>query len=112
MATAPAVEEARDALDTMVRNAAEATDFLKALSHPGRLVILCHLCLGEKSVSDLEALLNLRQAAVSQQLARLRIEGLVEARREGKNVWYSISDERVRRTVGLLYEMFCRPQGE
>jgi ArsR family transcriptional regulator len=90
--------------------APEATAFLKALSHEGRLQILCHLTFGEKSVTELEELLGVRQAAVSQQLARLRIEGLVRTRRHGKSILYSISDPRVGRTVQLLYDLFRQPR--
>jgi len=83
-----------------------AAGFLKALSHSGRLMILCHLTGGEKSVTELETLLGQRQAAVSQQLARLRLEGLVSTRREGKAIFYAISDIRVvallRSLPGLL----------
>ncbi len=92
----------------MTTHAQNAADFLKALSHEGRLMILCHLNGGEKSVTELERLLDSRQAAVSQQLARLRLEGLVSARRDGKAIYYSIQDPRVRRTIALMYEMFCR----
>jgi ArsR family transcriptional regulator len=84
-----------------------AAQFLKALSHEGRLMILCHLGSGEKSVTELETLLGSRQAAVSQQLARLRIEGLVTCRREGKTIFYAIGDARVRKVVDLMYELFC-----
>jgi len=93
--------------DEMQANAAAAAAYLKALSHEGRLMILCHLASGEKSVSELEELLGARQAAVSQQLARLRLEGLVSARRDGKAIYYDIADPRARRVVGLMYEMFC-----
>ncbi|MFN3937256.1 MAG: ArsR/SmtB family transcription factor [Gemmobacter sp.] len=96
-----------DDLDRMTSRAEEAAAFLKALSHEGRLMILCHLARGERSVSELEALLGSRQAAVSQQLARLRLEGLVACRREGKQIYYSLQDARVVRTIGLMYEMFC-----
>jgi len=95
-------------LDRMVRNANEATNFLKAISHEGRLMILCHLASGEKTVTELEELLALRQAAVSQQLARLRLEGLVTPRREGKAIYYRLSDDRSRRMIDLIYELFCK----
>jgi len=95
------------AMARMMQSAREATEFLKALSHEGRLMILCHLAHGERSVTELERLLAQRQAAVSQQLARLRLEGLVEARREGKAIYYRIKDPRARRMLELLYEMFC-----
>mgnify|MGYP005988583219 CR=1 FL=1 len=94
-------------LDRMMDNATTATNYLKAISHEGRLMILCHLATGEKSVTELEELLSARQAAVSQQLGRLRLEGLVTPRREGKTIYYSLSDERSRRVLGLVYELFC-----
>ena len=91
----------------MLDRAEGAAQLLKALSHEGRLMILCHLASGEKSVTELEHLLDQRQAAVSQQLARLRSEGLVSARRDGKAIHYSLSDPRAMRIVELLYDMFC-----
>lgn len=91
----------------MTQSATEASNFLKALSHEGRLMILCHLVTGEKSVTELEDLLSVRQAAVSQQLARLRLEGLVTPRRDGKTIYYSLSDDRSRKVIDLLYDMFC-----
>ena len=97
-------------LERIMENARRATDFLKALSHEGRLMILCHLVSGEKSVTDLERLLSQRQAAVSQQLARLRLEGLVEPRRDGKTIYYRLADGRVRRMLELVYEMFCEEE--
>ncbi|HMO08708.1 MAG TPA: metalloregulator ArsR/SmtB family transcription factor [Paracoccaceae bacterium] len=91
----------------MAGAATEAAAFLKALSHEGRLMILCHLSTGEKSVTELERLLDQRQAAVSQQLARLRLEGLVACRRDGKAIFYAIRDPRVSRLIGTLHDMFC-----
>jgi ArsR family transcriptional regulator len=85
----------------------EAAAFLKALAHSGRLLILCHLNTGEKSVTELENLLSQRQAAVSQQLARLRMEGLVKWRRDGKIIFYSIGDPKAAQMIALMYEMFC-----
>ncbi|GAA0285041.1 ArsR/SmtB family transcription factor [Rhodovulum strictum] len=96
--------------EDMVQHAETASSFLKALSHEGRLMILCHLTTGEKSVTELETLLASRQAAVSQQLARLRLEGLVSARREGKAIFYSLADERARRVLELMHDMFCNAQ--
>ena len=91
----------------MVDKAVSAADLLKALAHEGRLMILCHLASGEKSVSDLEELLQSRQAAVSQQLARLRLEGLVNYRRDGKTIYYSLNDQKSRKVIELVYELFC-----
>lgn len=95
-------------LDGMMDSAKQATEFLKALGHEGRLMILCRLIEGECSVTELEDMLAARQAAVSQQLARLRLEGLVQTRREGKTMYYSLADQRVRRMVALLYDLFCK----
>lgn len=95
----------------MADNAKSAASYLKTLAHEGRLMILCHLGSGEKSVGELEDLLGIRQAAVSQMLARLREEGLVETRRDGKVIYYSLSNDDTTRVIGLLYEMFCANQG-
>lgn len=92
----------------MMDAAARATDFLKALAHEGRLMILCHLTLGERSVTELENLLSQRQAAVSQQLARLRLEGLVESRRDGKVIYYRLADGRAREMLEMIHRLFCR----
>lgn len=107
-ANAPGIQLVGADLDRMAASATRAADFLKSLGHEQRLMILCNLVSGEKSVSELEEVLGARQAAVSQQLARLRHEGLVTTRREGKTVYYSLGDERSQRMIGLLYEMFCK----
>ncbi|MCA0964534.1 ArsR/SmtB family transcription factor [Salipiger bermudensis] len=91
----------------MAENARSAAAYLKTLAHEGRLMILCHLGTGEKSVGELEQLLDTRQAAVSQMLARLREEELVTTRREGKTIYYSLANADTRRVIGLLYEIFC-----
>ncbi len=94
-------------MDRMLNNAVTASNFLKAISHEGRLMILCHLVSGEKSVTELEALMSARQAAVSQQLSRLRLEGLVVPRRDGKTIYYRLADDRPRKMLELVYELFC-----
>lgn len=94
-------------IDEMLDNARAASAFLKALSHETRLVILCLLIGGDKTVTELEQRLNLRQPLVSQQLARLRADDLVEARREGKNIYYSIARPEVIEIIGSLYRTFC-----
>lgn len=96
----------------MAKNADAAATYLKTLAHSGRLMILCHLEGGEKSVSELEALLDLRQAAVSQMLARLREEGLVATRREGKTIYYRLADSNTSQIISLLYRLFCAPAAE
>lgn len=102
---------ADEELDRMVDNATTASNFLKAISHEGRLMILCHLVSGEKSVTELEELLSARQAAVSQQLSRLRLEGLVVPRREGKAIYYRLADDRPRRILEVVYDLFCKEGG-
>ena len=94
-------------LDLMQSRAGDASAFLKALSHPARLMLLCRLSEGEMSVGALEAELGLRQAAVSQQLARLREEGLVDFRRDGKAIYYHICDEGARRVLEVVCDIFC-----
>lgn len=91
----------------MLDQAQAASAFLKALAHEGRLMILCHLSTGEKSVGELEELLKSRQAAVSQQLARLRLEGIVTCRREGKTIYYALHDQKAERLISVVYDMFC-----
>ncbi len=91
----------------MSTRARDAASYLKTLAHEGRLMILCHLGAGEKSVGELENLLDIRQAAVSQMLARLREEKLVATRREGKTIFYSLSDTNTVQVIGLLYSLFC-----
>lgn len=100
-----------DQVEAMMQSAKEATDFLKALAHEGRLMILCRLVEGECSVAEFETMLSARQAAVSQQLTRLRLEGLVKTRRDGKTMYYSIADPRVEAMIGHIYDMFCGERG-
>jgi DNA-binding transcriptional ArsR family regulator len=97
-------------IEALSANAHQASKFLKALSHEVRLLILCFLIEGEKSVSEIEKMLKLRQPAVSQQLARLRSDGLIEARRNGKNIYYSLARTEVRDVIGVLHNAFCRPR--
>ncbi|EKE72906.1 HTH-type ArsR family transcriptional regulator [Celeribacter baekdonensis B30] len=109
----PVISEnmSEDDMDVMMASACDASQLLKALSHEGRLMILCHLVTGEKSVTELEDLLSARQAAVSQQLARLRLEGLVTPRRDGKAIYYSLTDDRPKRILEVIYDMFCSVDG-
>jgi DNA-binding transcriptional ArsR family regulator len=110
MASIAMADQMSDAdFEALAQSAREATSLLKALAHEGRLMILCYLTTGEKSVSELEQLLKSRQAAVSQQLTRLRLEGLVDYRREGKAIYYRISDDRAARMLELIHEIFCEP---
>ncbi|MEN8709969.1 MAG: metalloregulator ArsR/SmtB family transcription factor [Paracoccaceae bacterium] len=100
-------EMSKSEIDEVVQSATDAASFLKAISHEGRLMILCHLVSGEKSVTELEELLASRQAAVSQQLSRLRLEGLVVPRRDGKTIYYRLADDRPKRVLEVVYDIFC-----
>ena len=101
-----------DELDALVDKATNASAFLKAISHEGRLMILCHLVSGEKSVTELEDLISARQAAVSQQLSRLRLEGLVIPRRDGKTIYYRLADDKPKRVLEVVYDLFCNSESE
>jgi DNA-binding transcriptional ArsR family regulator len=95
-------------IDAMISNAHDASGFLKALAHEARLLILCLLIEEEKSVTEIEKILRLRQPAISQQLARLRVDGLVDARREGKNIFYSLARPEIHAVIGVLHQAFCQ----
>jgi DNA-binding transcriptional ArsR family regulator len=101
--------EPTEPVSEMLANASAATQFLKKLAHPQRLMIVCALVDGERSVRDLEDTLGLRQPALSQQLAELRHAGLVDCRKQSKSVFYCLADERAKAMVGLMYRLFCKP---
>ena len=100
------IEQNSSIVSDLHYSAGEASSFLKAIAHEGRLMILTKLSESEASVSELEDLLDARQAAVSQQLARLRQEGLVKTRRSGKAIYYSLADDRVRDIIGAVHGTF------
>ncbi len=99
----------REQLEGFMSKARAASKLLKALSHETRLLILCILSQGEKTVGEIEAILGLQQAVVSQQLARLRLEDIVTTRRDGRLIFYRISDPSLTSLVSVLYEMYCGP---
>ena len=94
-------------LDKMQQSAKSATDLLKLLGHPDRLMVLCQLKTGEQSVGELSKNLGIKQSPLSQHLARMRHEGVVESRREAQTVYYSISGDKVTKVVGILYDLYC-----
>jgi len=100
--------ESSPQLEKIFVNARRASDFLKALAHETRLLLLCLLSEKERSVTELEQILSLRQPTVSQQLARLRLDGLVTTRRDGKTIYYRINDDDIRRVINVVYDIFCR----
>lgn len=98
--------------ESMADSAKAASDLLRALAHEARLMILCMLVEGEKSVGELEAFLEMRQPTVSQQLARLRADRLVQTRREGKTIYYSLASEEARKVVSVLYDLYCKENAQ
>lgn len=89
------------------RKSEDVARLLKQLSHPQRLLILCTLAAGEKSVGEIEVACGASQSAVSQFLKGMRLEGLIKARREGKQVFYTIVDPRLLDLMNCLYSVFC-----
>lgn len=89
--------------------AGAAEEMLKALANRHRLMILCLLFEGERSVGDLSAMLKVRTSTVSQHLALLRKDGLVSTRRDGQTIWYAIASEPAKRLVEALYQIYCAP---
>ena len=96
--------------ETMQTAADDASDLLKALSSRHRLLILCQLIEGEKSVGQLADFLGIRGSTVSQHLAVLRRDRIVAARRDGQTIWYRIESEPARQVVTVLYDAFCAHQ--
>ena len=86
-----------------------ASDLLKALSNRHRLLIICQLIDGERSVGDLAAFVGLRDSTVSQHLALLRRDGLVAARRDAQTIYYSIASDPAREILSALYRVYCTP---
>ena len=91
--------------------ALEAAAVLRALANPSRLMILCCLTDGERTVGQIEKQLDLTQSYVSQQLARLREENLVAATRDGRLMRYRLADPRISPVIAVLCEQFCVPTG-
>lgn len=101
------VQESFD-LNAMRDSADKASNLLKALANPDRLLLLCQLSQGELCVSDLEARVGLQQPSLSQQLTVLRQQQLVNTRREGKQIFYSIASTEALAVMQLLYTLYCK----
>ncbi len=97
-------------IELLRSSALGATRFLKAIANRNRLLILCHLIDGEKSVGELERAIGLRQPTLSQQLARLRAAGMVATRRDSKMIYYSIADPDIQSVLMVLYAKYCAPK--
>jgi ArsR family transcriptional regulator len=98
-------------LKQMAQSADRASSLMKTLGHRDRLMILCHLADGEKSVGQIADLLEISQSPLSQHLSRMRKEELVDTRREAQTIYYSLKSGEASKIVGLLYELFCAPDG-
>ncbi len=92
----------------MQENALRASELMKLLGHPQRLMILCELSQGECSVGELSERLAINQSPLSQHLARMRYEGVVDSRREAQTVYYSLAGKEVAAVIQLLYGLYCR----
>ena len=104
----PAIKALQDGnFEGIGENVSAAVGLVKALANETRLMILCLLFEGEKSVSELEQKMLLRQPSVSQHLARLRFEELVNARRDGRTIYYSLGSDEARQIVSLLHALYC-----
>ncbi|WP_237358635.1 MULTISPECIES: sulfite-sensing transcriptional repressor BigR [Rhizobium] len=94
-------------LEDMGARATDVSGLLKTLSHPSRLMVVCTLVEREHSVGELEQKLDIHQPHLSQHLTGLREAGIVETRREGKQIFYRLTADKAARLVGALYEIFC-----
>lgn len=94
-------------LEDLQANARKASTLLKAMSNERRLLILCHLAQGEKSVGELEELVMLSQSALSQHLARLRRDKLVRTRRSAQSIYYSLYGEEAKAIMVTLHQLYC-----
>ena len=92
---------------SMASAASKASELMKTLGHKDRLMVLCHLISGEKSVGQLADLLDIPQSPLSQHLARMRNEQLVTTRREAQTIYYSIASTEAARMVQLMHELYC-----
>lgn len=91
----------------MEARAVQAADLLRAMAHPQRLRVLCMLVEGERSVGDINREVDLSQSALSQHLAKLREEGLVNTRKEAQNVFYRLADGPVLSVIQALHQAYC-----
>lgn len=96
-------------IEQLMSRAGMAADLLRSIANEKRLVILCQLYQGERSVGELEKVVGLSQSALSQHLAKLRGAGVVATRREAQTIYYSLKDAGAERVIGALYDHFCGP---
>lgn len=95
-------------LKTMIERAVDTADFLKLLSNPQRLMLACRLSEGERSVGQLEVDLNIKQPTLSRELSRLRDAGIIKPRRQGKEVFYTMTSQRMMQMINAV----CKAEGQ
>ena len=96
-------------IEAVKSKAGDAADFLKSMANDRRLIVLCELVKGERTVGELEMVAGLSQSALSQHLAKLREAGMVKTRRQSQTIHYSLADTGVKRLIDVLYDLYCRP---
>jgi DNA-binding transcriptional ArsR family regulator len=96
-------------IEEIKARAGEAADFLKSMANRCRLIVLCELLKGERTVGELEAVAGLSQSALSQHLAKLREAKLVSTRRESQTIYYALANPGVQRLIAVLHDLYCRP---
>jgi len=94
-------------MEQMNEAADRASALMRTLGHKGRLLILCQLASGEKSVGELSDSLDIPQSPLSQHLSRMRKEGLVETRRQAQSIYYSVKADEVGKIIECLYGLYC-----
>jgi DNA-binding transcriptional ArsR family regulator len=107
-AASPLIAVTPQGLKQLEKNAHKASDLLGAMANTSRLMILCQLADGERSVSDLQPMIGLSQSALSQHLAVLRRKRLVRTRREGQSIYYSLASGEAASIMHTLHDQFCR----
>lgn len=104
---APSVGLSRAEVARLHDSAVRVTDLLKAMANPSRLMILCQLAEGERSVGEMESIIGLSQSGLSQHLAVLRRKRIVSTRREAQSIYYSLASKEVEEIMAALYRVFC-----
>lgn len=95
------------AIGQMEARAEEAAEFLSSMANPKRLLVLCHLLGGERSVGEMAAIANLSSSALSQHLTKMRLQGLVKTRRDAQTIYYSLASPNVQKVLETLYGIYC-----
>lgn len=112
MSNAKTDTQAASPLSVLEARAEEAAALLTSMANAKRLLVLCHLVEGERSVGELATIAGLNQSALSQHLGKMRLQGLVTTRRDGQTIYYSLASREVRKVLETLYGLYCAPEAE